>query len=223
MLPVTCSLYPVTCMDKQLTQDQIGKVVAELTRLDQERQDRERERLDSEQVAEVLRELNLPVALLDDAMEQLRRREALERAQRKKRRIIIAVITAVMAVILLVSVSMWRHSAAMSRISAGQARITRSTDDGGSLQSVTRDGQEVFYRVMIKDAPAGESLTLTANWIDPNGNLFDQKRYETKAIDKAAWPTFARCLIGQAAPKGTWKVELLLGDRVLSATTFEVE
>ena len=210
-------------MDKQLTQDQIGKVVAELTRLDQERQDRERERLDSEQVAEVLRELNLPVALLDDAMEQLRRREALERAQRKKRRIIIAVITAVMAVILLVSVSMWRHSAAMSRISAGQARITRSTDDGGSLQSVTRDGQEVFYRVMIKDAPAGESLTLTANWIDPNGNLFDQKRYETKAIDKAAWPTFARCLIGQAAPKGTWKVELLLGDRVLSATTFEVE
>lgn len=210
-------------MDKQLTQDQIGKVVAELTRLDQEREDRERERLGREQVAEVLKELNLPVDLLDDAMEQLRRREALERAQRKRKRIIIAIAAAVMAVILLVSVSMWRHSAALGRITGGQARITRSTDDGGSLQSVTRDGQEVFYRVMIRDAPAGESLSLTCNWIDPNGNVFDQKRFTTKAIDKSVWPAFARCQIGPAAPRGTWKVELLLDDRVLSATPFEVE
>ncbi|GEM_PF-298611 len=214
-------------MGEQMTQDQIGKVVAELTRLDQEREDRERERLDREQVAEVLKELNLPVELLDDAMEQLRRREAMEiaerKARKKKRRIITAIITAVMAVILLVSISMWRHSAAMSRITAGQARITRATDDGGSLQTVTRDGQEVFYRVIIRDAPVGESLTLTANWIDPNGNLFRQNRFETKTIDKSAWPTFARLQLGQAALKGTWKVELLVGDRLLSATSFEVE
>jgi hypothetical protein len=160
-------------------------------------------------------------------MEQLNRREALERAQRearrKKTRIILAMAAIVLAVIVLVSVSMWRHSEAEGRVTAGQARITHSVDDGGSLQSVTRDGQEVFYRVMIRDAPAGESLSLTCNWIDPQGNLFHQNRYETRAIDKSAWPTFARCQIGLSAPKGRWKVELLLGDRVLSATSFEVE
>ncbi|MEW6207600.1 MAG: DUF3859 domain-containing protein [Acidobacteriota bacterium] len=214
-------------MERELTQDQLGKVVAELTRLDQEIKDRQRETLDRQQVAELLKELNLPVELLDDAMEKLERREALERAQRdaqrKKRRIIAAVITALLAVILIVSISMWRHAAALGHITAGQARITRATDDGGNLQSVARNGEDVFYRVIIRDAPEGESLRLTVNWIDPSGNLFHQNRYETKVIDKTAWSTFAKCRIGEAAPRGTWKVELLLGDRLLSATSFEVE
>jgi hypothetical protein len=214
-------------MGRELTQDQLGKVVAELTRLDQEIKDRERETLDRRQVAELLKELNLPVELLDDAMEKLERREALERAQkeaqRKRRRIIIAVIAAVMAVILFVSISAWRHAAALGRITAGQARITRSTDDGGNLQSVARDGQDVFYRAILRDAPEGESLRLTVNWIDPAGNIFHQNRYETKVIDKTAWPTFAKCRLGEAAARGIWKVELLLDDRVLSATSFEVE
>lgn len=217
----------ISIMGRELTQDQFGKVVAELTRLDQEIKDRERETLDRQQVAELLKELNLPVELLDDAMEKLERREALERAQReaqrKRKRILLAVITAVLAVILFISISAWRHAAALGRITAGQARITRSTDDGGNLQSVARDGQDVFYRVILRDAPEGESLRLTVNWIDPNGTLFHQNRYETKVIDKTAWTTFARCRIGQAAPRGTWKVELLLGDRLLSATSFEVE
>lgn len=214
-------------MGRELTQDQFGKVVAELTRLDQEIKDRQRETLDRQQVAELLKELNLPVELLDDAIEKLERRSDVERAekeaQRKRRRILIAVIAAVLAVILFVSISAWRHSAALGRITAGQARVTRATDDGGDLQSVARNGEDVFYRVILRDAPEGESLRLTVNWIDPAGNIFHQNRYETKVIDKTAWPTFAKCRIGEAAPRGRWKVELLLDDRVLSATSFEVE
>jgi hypothetical protein len=210
-------------MEKRLSHDEVGKVVAELTRLAQQREDEERQTLDRQQVALVLKELSLPVDLLDDAMEQLKRREALEREQKRKKRIYIAVAAAVFAVILLISVSMWRSSAAYDRISADQSRITRTVDDGGNLEKVSRAGDEVFFRVTLKDVPTGENLPLRCNWIDPGGNIFKQNSYSTQETTASVWPTQCKCQIGPSAPRGTWRVEMLLGDRTLSSTTFDVE
>jgi hypothetical protein len=91
------------------------------------------------------------------------------------------------------------------------------------LASVTSDGQEVFYRVTLRDAPLGEKLNLTCDWIDPAGKIFHQSRWETRDTNKAVWDTHCRCQIGAAAPKGKWKVEMKLGDRVLSTQEFNVE
>ena len=58
-------------MSDRLTDEQLGKIVAEASRLSQQNE------LDTEQVKQVLTELNLSPDLLDDAMVQLQRREAL--------------------------------------------------------------------------------------------------------------------------------------------------
>lgn len=210
-------------MEKRLNQEQLGKVVAEVTRLAQEREDFERQTLDRQQVGQVLKELNLPVDMVDDAMEQLNRREALAREQRKKKRLITIGIAAVVLIILLFGTWMFRRSAAFDRVNTDQARITRTADDGGSLQTVLRDGQDVVYRVTLRDVPLSETLSLTCNWIDPSGNTFHQNSYTTKATDKSVWPTQCKCKLGSAAESGTWKVEMKLGDRVVSSTTFQVE
>jgi hypothetical protein len=210
-------------MENRLNQEQLGKVVAEVTRLAQEREDFERQTLDRQQVSQLLKELNLPVEMIDDAMEQLRRREALAQEQKKKKRMITFGIAAIVLIILLFGVWMFRRDAAFDRISSDQQRITSTVDDGGNLSTVQRNGQDVVYRVTLRDVPVGETLSLTCNWIDPSGRVFHQNNYTTKSVDKSVWPTQCKCQIGSAAEKGTWKVEMKLGDRVISSTTFQAE
>lgn len=210
-------------MEKRLTQEQLGQVVAEVTRLAQEREDFEKATLDRNQMAQVLKELDLPVDLIDDAMEQVRRREALERERRKRRKLITIGVGVLMLLLLLIGFRIYQRSTVFDHMNTDQARITRLQDDGGSLQTVLSSGEDVVYRVTLKDVPIGESLSLTCNWIDPTGRVFHQNRYTTRTTDKPVWPTQCKCQIGAAAEKGTWKVEMLLGDRILSSTTFQVE
>jgi len=68
-------------MNTRLTQEQLGELVAEVERLS----DRRQAELDRQQVEEILQELNLPTDLLDEALVQLRRREALDVQQRRHR------------------------------------------------------------------------------------------------------------------------------------------
>ena len=210
-------------MERRLTKEQLGQVVAEVTRLKQFRDDEQRETFDREQVAEVLKELDLPVELLDDAMAQLQRREALAQEQRRKPWIIAAIILAIF-LFSAAAIAFWTlgRDTASDRVAAERARLTRVADDGGNLQTVTRDGQEVFYRVTLRDAQPGDTLSLRCNWIAPDGKVFRQNAW-TISPNTAVWETYCRCQVGPAALKGEWKVEMSLGDRVLSSTTFQVE
>jgi len=45
-----------------------------------------------------------------------------------------------------------------------------------------------------------------------------RNRYTTRRIDKAIWPTHARCHIRKDFPTGAWKVRLLMR-RSISAET----
>ena len=210
-------------MDTRLTETQLGQVVAELSRLALQREDQRRRGLDCEQVIQVLKELELPIDLLDDAMEQLRQREALARRRRKQVRLVIAAITLLLVIIIAVFLMASHRSAVLGRVSAGQDRITRAGDDGGNLSKVLRDGQDVVYHVVLRDVPVDEKLSLSARWFDPSGRVFHENHWETRLTDKSVWPTLARCQLGSAAPVGTWRVEISLGGRVLSTATFEVE
>src|SRR4028118_1163753 len=68
-------------MENRLTQTQLTQIVAEVERLSNLRQSE----LDSEEVKEILQELRLPPELLNEALIQLRRREALAQQQRRNR------------------------------------------------------------------------------------------------------------------------------------------
>jgi hypothetical protein len=65
--------------------------------------------------------------------------------------------------------------------------------------------QEVFYRVTLANAPFGQKLSLSCNWVDPNGNIVHQNNYQTKEIKTLIWNTFCRYTIGSSAPTGKWQ------------------
>ncbi len=205
-------------MKSQLSEKQWNQVVAEVTRLAQEREDDETRRAIT---AQVLQELQLPTDLIDDALQQVQYREAL--AKQRRQRIGLSIAGAVLLLLMIVSLWTWSstRSASFARITADAGRVTRT--DGNALQTVAPDGQDVFYRVTLRDVPLGENLNLSCNWIDPTGKIVHQSRWETKDTNKAVWETQCRCGFRTDAPKGTWKVEMKLGDRLIKATDFKVE
>lgn len=207
-------------MKSQLSEKQWNQVVEEVTRLAQSREDEITRR---EVTTQVLQELNLPTDLIDEALQQIRYREALDKQRRQRLWMGIGGFTLVL--ILIASLWVWRsqHRDSLARIHADRGRMTKTVDDGGSLSTLTRDGQEVFYRVLMRDVPLGENLSMSCNWIDPTGKIFHQSQWKTRDTDKQVWETHCRCQIGSSAPSGTWKVEMKVGDRVISSTDFKVE
>ncbi|AFY66240.1 hypothetical protein [Geitlerinema sp. PCC 7407] len=207
-------------MKQRLTQVQLEQVVAEVQRLSE----RQQAELDAEQVKGILQELNLPPELLEEAILQLHRREALVEQQRRRRWIIGSVIGLIALLLLGVTVFTQSQQQLLTRVTAERDRITLVQDDGGDLSTVLRQTSgEVVYRVTLSDAPVGQKLSLSCNWMDPNGQIVHQNRYQTKEITTPVWNTICRHTIGSAAPVGTWKVQMLLGDRLLSDTTFVVK
>jgi len=108
-------------------------------------------------------------------------------------------------------------------VSAVSGRITLEADDGKSIRSVNRQANpEVWYRVQLENAPVGEKLSLTCEWVDNRGTIVYRNQYETKTIDQSSWQTHARCRIKPDATLGLWVVRLKLKNRVLREETFEV-
>lgn len=207
-------------MKSQLTEKQWNEVVAEVTRLAQAREDDTTQR---EITAQVLQELNLPTDLIDDAVRQVQYREAL--AKQRRQRIWLGAAGLVLLLVLALSLWSWISSrtAAFDRIQSEAGRVTRTQDHGDTLSTVSPDGQDVVFRTKLRDVPLGEKLNLSCDWIDPTGKIFHQSRWETRDTNKAVWETHCRCQLGPSAPKGNWKVEMKLGERVLTATEFKVE
>lgn len=207
-------------MKQRLTQVQLEQVVAEVQRLSE----RQQAELDAEQVKGILQELNLPPELLEEAILQLHRREALVEQQRRRRWIVGSVIGLIALLLLGVTVFTQSQQQLLTRVTAERDRITLVQDDGGNLSTVLRQTSgEVVYRVTLSDAPVGQKLSLSCNWMDPNGQIVHQNRYQTKEITTPVWNTVCRHTLGSAAPVGTWKIQMLLGDRLLSDATFVVK
>jgi len=207
-------------MKQRLTQVQLEQVVAEVQRLSE----RQQAELDAEQVKGILQELNLPPELLEEAILQLHRREALVEQQRRRRWIVGSVIGLIALLLLGVTLFTQSQQQLLTRVTAERDRITLVQDDGGNLSTVLRQTSgEVVYRVTLSDAPVGQKLSLSCNWMDPNGQIVHQNRYQTKEITTPVWNTICRHTIGSAAPVGMWKVQMLLGDRLLSDATFVVK
>ncbi|MDZ8052841.1 MAG: DUF3859 domain-containing protein [Aulosira sp. ZfuVER01] len=206
-------------MTERLTQEQLSQIIDEV----QELQIRQEAELDKQQVQEILRELNLPPELLDEALIQLRRRQALKVQERRNRWIISGVVAAVVVAIASTVFFMQQNNSLISRVSTQQDRITL-VQDSGNLNSISRQNSpEVFYRVTLKDAPVGKKLSLSCNWIDPNGQIVKQNRYQTRDINTSIWDTYCRYTIGATAPVGNWQVQMFLEDRQISDQRFEVK
>jgi len=207
-------------MEERLTQVQFEKIVAEVEGLSQRQQNES----SIEQVKEILKELNLPVELLEEAKIQLARSEALK-AQKKRNRWIIASVIGVLVVLLIgITFGSEQQKQIVNNITVESKRITLKEDDGSNLKTIpAQTSSEIFYRITLSQAPVGQKLSLSCHWIAPNGEIAHQNNYETKTITNSTWNTFCRQSITPNTPKGTWKVQSFLGERLLSDATFTVQ
>ena len=208
------------CMNKRLSQDQLAQVVAEIEQLKQRREDE----LDREQVQQILQELNLPDDLLDDALVQVSRRQALEVQQRRNRWIVAGVTAVLVGAIATTTFFIQNRQQALNQVSVYQSRITLTQDSGSNLTTIERQtSPRVYYRVTLNDAPVGEKLSLNCDWIDPNGQVAHQSRYTTTEIDKSAWSTYCYYQLNPGLVTGTWNVQISLGERTLNSSSFVVK
>lgn len=205
--------------EQRLTQNQLDQVIAEVQRISFKQEDE----LESEQVREILRELHLPPELLEDALVQVSRREALAVQQNSRRWLIGGAIAAIALITIGFTVLNQQQNQTLSRVGSNQSRLTLSQDRGDSLKFVLRQtNPELSYRVTLSDAPVGQKLSLSCSWLAPNGEIMHQNRYETKVITTASWNTTCRYAITTNAALGIWTVKTFLGDRILSEATFDV-
>ncbi len=207
-------------MTDRLTESQLSQVIAEVQRLS----DRRDQELDEAQMQKILTELSLPPELLDEAVIQVRRRKALENQERRNRLITAGVGALIVSIIggVLFFQHQWQQK--LDRVTAQQSRITLPRDDGSDRQTITRQNtSEINYRVVLKDVPMGEKLSLSCDWVNPSNQTVKQNRYETQPITTPEWQTVCRHQINPNSPTGTWKVKMLLGDRTISDRSFEVK
>lgn len=209
--------------EERLTQAEFTKLVGEVERLSQLRD----QEIDREQMEEILQELKLPTDLVDEAMAQLRRREAL--AVEKKRNNLITMGVVSGFVIVIATTFFWfkiqRQALNNIYVNLGQSKLTLQTNNGNEILNVidSKKNLEVFYRVILQDAPIGKKLSLGCNWINPNGEISHQNSYQTKEINREVWTTSCKYKFNPSLPMGNWQVEMYLGDRSLSKTEFIVK
>lgn len=226
-------------MEPRLTQEQLAKIVAEVQQLSEQQQTG----LETEQVREILVELNLPPELLEPALVQLQRREIVAVQRRRQRRWVGFVVVAIALLVLGSMLLLRSQQKTLDRITVQEDRITLAPADGrenltgnginrgDNLDTVSRSANdELFYRLRLADAPVGQKLSLSCSWTDPSGQIVHQNQYQTRPITTPVWNTVCRYRLGETAPTGIWKVKAFLGDpakpgganRPLSEATFVV-
>jgi hypothetical protein len=206
-------------MNQPLNQEQLNQIIAEVQGL-QLRQEAE---LNQQQVKEILQDLNLPPELLDEALIQVRRKQALQVQQSRHKLIGLGVAAAVIMSIGLTVFFHQQKSSLLANVSAQQDKITLKSNNE-NLKNISRQANsELVYRVTLKDAPIGKKLNFSCDWIDPNGQVVKQNNYQTREIKTSVWDTFCRYSINPTTPVGNWQVQMLLEGRKISEATFVVQ
>ena len=207
-------------METRLTQTQLAQVIAEIDKLSNQRE----LELSPDQVREILRELNLPDELLEDAIAQMHRREALEKEQRRNRWIAIASTVVVISAIAIGILFGQNRQQQNAQVASTEDRISLSKKGGDSLSQVNRQiNPRVYYQVTLKNAPIGSQLALQCDWTNPNGQIVHQSKYQTRTIDTAVWNTNCFYDLGSAAQPGNWEVRMSLDGRAINSEPFVVK
>lgn len=194
-------------MEQRLTTQQLELIVGEVGRL----ANRQAEELDRSEIEKILVELNLPPELLDEAMIQVQRKEALVKQKQRTIGIAIAGITALVIILAGASLFSQNRDNSLAKVTASQDRITLVQSDEDT--QVVNQGAELAYRVTLSDAPVGDKLNLTCNWLNPMNQIVHTNRFETKNITTPVWNTQCRYKVPNSAPVGNWKVQIFVGNR----------
>jgi len=178
--------------------------------------------IDGAQARQVLRELDLSPALLDEA----RAAVAVARVKKREREGRLKLAALVAAILLAIgALAGWRahaRSAAIARIStSGTVLAVNGAQLANALSRATQP--ELSLEVVLARAPTDDSLELSCDWRDPSGQVRYQNHWQTKTIDKPLWPTHCRHRFNAADASGEWSVSMSLAERVLASERFTLE
>ncbi|MGF1673961.1 MAG: DUF3859 domain-containing protein [Rivularia sp. (in: cyanobacteria)] len=207
-------------MEKRLTEKQVSQIVAEVERLSQRRQSE----IEVEELQQILQELNLPDDLLDEAVMQVYRKQALDKQKKRNRWIIGGVLAVALSAIATTFFVQQQHNSALERIAVYDSRVGLRQNDSASVEEINRQNTpSVFYNVTLQDAPVGKELELGCNWLDPSRQIAHQSNWKTKTISKEVWNTHCRYQFNDNVPTGNWIVQMTLGDEVIISKNFVVK
>lgn len=206
-------------MTDRLTEEELKRIVAEVESMARSQETD----LSREQVREVLDELGFPADLLDDAIIQLRRQDALSAQTNQRKWLVAGVITAAVVGLAVIFFVQQQRQQVLSRLGVVDDQVTLGLEGNPVAQVSRQENSELFYQVKLSEAPIGKRLSLNCDWINPSGQTLHQNSYQTKAIKTSVWNTYCRYRVGAASEPGTWTVEMRLGDRVLERQTFQVK
>lgn len=208
-------------MNHRSTEEELDRIVAEVEKLARDRA----EKLEEQQLEQVIAELGLPPELVEEAQQRIQGRDQVAAQRRQQRRLLVLVGIGLSLVVAGVGAIGWQRVQGVRRVAAVQdvlqvGEVAVATA-GGAIDRASNP--ELRYKVVLDPAPQGRKLSLGCDWIAPNGQVLHQNRYETQTINKPVWSTYCRYSPGTSAIAGVWTVEMRLGDRVLESEQFEVK
>ena len=107
-------------------------------------------------------------------------------------------------------------------LTAARGRLTLAEETGERPMFDPRETPEIWYRVVLAEAPLGAAARLVGECIDPTGHVVQRNAYDTRPISHLPWETHVRFRLPADAVPGTWRVRLVSAGRELHALSFEV-
>ena len=144
-------------------------------------------------------------------------------AERRRRQVALAAGGGVVLVaVAAAGLALGMRNAARRAVAAAESHLTIGRD-GPELERVERGASpEIWFTVVLDRAPTGSRLTLECDWLAPDGTTARHNRWETRRIDRPAWPTHCRQGFDAGSPAGGWTVRMTLDGRELAARRFDV-
>ncbi|MCS6959507.1 MAG: DUF3859 domain-containing protein [Pseudanabaenaceae cyanobacterium SKYGB_i_bin29] len=204
-------------MAEYIDPQQLNQVIAEIQKISSQREGS----ITVDQAREILRDMNLPDELLEEAILQVKRREA----QKSQTLVNFLVIVGALLVvgIGIGGTFLFRRGqeAAIANVSSQASRVTIGSNKDQAVQVVNRPN-EVVYRVTLTNAPIGQKLPMGCDWLNPQGTVVHQNRYQTKEVNKSIWNTQCKYQLSTSDSPGIWRVKMYVKGREVSSSTFEV-
>ncbi len=205
---------------QRLTQKQVSQIVAEVERLSQRRESE----IEVEELQQILQELNLSDDLLDEAVMQVYRKQALDKQNQRNRWIIGGVAAVLISAIAAVFFMQQQQEQAFAKIDFDNSRVGFRRNDSVSVEEIDRQKTpEVFYNVTLENAPVGKQVELGCNWVSPNREIAHRNNWKTKVIVSEVWNTHCRYKFNENDATGRWLVQMTLNDEVKTSNPLIVK
>jgi hypothetical protein len=183
--------------------------------------------LDRAHVGEVLKEVDLPADLVDEAHDRVLEKRQNERAAKRKRTLLVVLgVGGLLAIgaVAAGAMTMRSEQAALAQSLVGQsARLSVGAKGADASAFRAADRPDIYFTVTLAGAPTGQSLDVRCDIRDPAGTVARQITYTTKTITTPVWDTHCHYALPSSASPGDWSIEMSALGKSIRRERFTVE